>query len=118
MQDQVDPAPKARFSKLAVVSVFILPVWILLFFLWFFLMARQFAVLTNPWEPVSWWVPAVTHFMFLFGFAAILGSIVMGHIAELRITKAGGLLRGKWLAKSAYIIGYAALLLIALCFFA
>jgi len=117
MQTQADSVPQARFSKWAVVSALIFPVWFLLLCLLYFLLVRPYAVLANHrslecWPPC----PGAAIYMFLFTLATVvLGSIVIGCIAEWRIQQSGGLLRGKWLARSAYILGYAILLIITLC---
>ena len=123
MQTQADPAPKARFSKLAIVSVLPLPALYLLLCLPLFAVC----LFEGKWPPFPspaafqwfyyWWLGGFWGcFLFWLGPTSILASIVIGHIAQFRIGKSRGLLRGEGLAMSVYILGYLTLFFLVITF--
>ena len=91
-----------RISKLALVSLCVTVPW----FAYAWLIC--FLVDTLGWVNEYNWYDGL---YIVFGLVAILiGGIVCGHVAECRIKKSGGALRGKWLARAASVAGYVWLL--------
>jgi len=104
MQNQVDPAPQARFSKLAVVSLCVTAPWYFYAIGIMYLSVEVLAPLLGMGgfcDRLGLILPAG-----LLVLLMLIAGIVGGHVASIRIEKSGGALRGQWLARATYIMGY------------
>ena len=98
----------ARFSKLAIASLCFTAPWY--FYMHLHAVLWQWAGGT-PDDHNIWVVMMVTAILI---YGMLIAGIVGGHVAASHIKKSGGALRGEWLARLAYILGYVWLLFCAI----